>query len=155
VAKSHLLSAARIAAVVGGCAVMLAPSVQTKSFFDTVTIKLVDPSGNRGPGGVTRTAGFQPGGRFTAVNASLHMLIIAAYRGSWPLPTESPLLTVEGGDAWTRTDGFDIEAKAQGDPSLDEMEQMLRTVLIEQFVLKAHEVAAKWGPDSRGRDLAE
>src|ERR1019366_5922831 len=126
--KSRLLAAIRIVAAVAIVA----------GFAGVITTP-VDPLVNRAPGSVTRTAGFQPGGKFTAVNASLHMLVIAAYRGAWPLPTGSSLLTVEGGDAWTRTDGFDIEANAQGDPSLDEMEQMLRTVLVEQFVLKAHE----------------
>jgi uncharacterized protein (TIGR03435 family) len=137
--KLRLRAVARIAAVVGGFAVMLAPQVQTKSFFAAVSIKPVDPRGNRGPGGVTMTAGFQPAGKFTAVDATLHMLIIAAYRGSWPLETGSQALKVDGGDLWTRTDGYDIEARVQGDPSLDEMEQMLRTVLVERFALKTHE----------------
>ncbi len=125
--------------VVGGFAAVLTPQVETKSFFDTVSIKPSDPRGNRGPGGVTRKAGFQSGGKFTAVNASLHMLVIAAYRGAWPLETGSSALKVDGGDLWTRTDGYDVEAIAQGDPSLDEMEQMLRTVLVERFALKTHE----------------
>ena len=36
-----------------------------------------------------RSAAFEEGGRFTAINASLYVLIVTAYRGVWP-PQEIP-----------------------------------------------------------------
>src|SRR5947207_780148 len=54
--------------------------------------------------------GMQPGGRFTATGIPLRFLIGIAYGGSQPLP-DSRIL---GGPAWTRSDRFDIVAKAEG-----------------------------------------
>src|SRR5262245_29269467 len=59
---------------------------------------------------------FEPGGRFVAVNIPLSFLLAQLYpvpsgrmegRSSWP--------------SWFGTDGFDIIAKAEGDPSRAEM----------------------------------
>jgi uncharacterized protein (TIGR03435 family) len=80
----------------------------------------------------TKTAGlalFQilPGGRFRATNFSLHGLITRA----WRIQQNQ----VEGGPNWIRSEGYDIEAKAEGNPSADQLWLMLRTLLIERFKL--------------------
>jgi uncharacterized protein (TIGR03435 family) len=68
-----------------------------------------------------------PGGRFSATNVTLGGLIARA----WGLQTDQ----VDGGPAWLQSDGFDIEAKAEGNPPADQIWLMLRTLLAERFKL--------------------
>lgn len=44
-----------------------------------------------------------------------------------------------GGPSWLESDRFDIEAKAEGSSSQDEMKQMLQSLLEERFHLKIHQ----------------
>jgi uncharacterized protein (TIGR03435 family) len=88
----------------------------------------------------TRSAAFEEGGRFTAVNASLHVLIVTAYRGVWP-PQETPALQVLGGPDWLGTEGFTIAALAPAGSSRPAMQEMLKTLLADRFGLKVrHDV---------------
>src|SRR5215467_231297 len=57
-----------------------------------------------------------PGGRFTAVNVSVMDLVAAAYGTSLPFPRSSIL----NAPAWMSRDRFDIVAKAEGNPTVDE-----------------------------------
>jgi uncharacterized protein (TIGR03435 family) len=66
-------------------------------------------------------------GRFHATNMTLQGLLARA----WGLREDQ----VEGGAAWLRADGFDVEAKADGTPAADRMWLMLRTLLAERFKL--------------------
>ena len=80
----------------------------------------------------TKTAGialFQilPGGRFRATNFSLQGLITRA----WRIQQDQ----VQGGPNWIRSKGYDIEAKAEGDPPADQLWLMVRTLLIDRFKL--------------------
>jgi uncharacterized protein (TIGR03435 family) len=68
-----------------------------------------------------------PGGRLRAMNFSLQGLIARA----WRLQQDQ----IEGGPGWIRSDGFDIEAKADGDPPGDQMWLMLKALLTERFSL--------------------
>jgi uncharacterized protein (TIGR03435 family) len=43
-----------------------------------------------------------------------------------------------GGPSWLESDRFDIEAKTEGNPSQDEMKQMLQSLLEQRFHLKVH-----------------
>jgi uncharacterized protein (TIGR03435 family) len=45
---------------------------------------------------------------------------------------------IEGGDAWTRTSRFDVEAKAAERPSADQMRTMVKRLLAERFRLRLH-----------------
>jgi uncharacterized protein (TIGR03435 family) len=102
--------------------------------FQTVAI------GAEGVNHNARSASFEEGGRFTAINASLHVLIVTAYRGVWP-PQETPALQVLGGPDWLGTEGFTIAALAPAGSSRPEMQEMLKTLLADRFGLKArHEV---------------
>ncbi|HEX4348292.1 MAG TPA: TIGR03435 family protein, partial [Vicinamibacterales bacterium] len=95
---------------------------------------------HRSPDG-SRSAGFQPGGRFVARNMPLRNLVAIAYGEPAPLP----LLRVVGGPDWLDTERFDIEASA-GAPEASVApgfstpgERMLQSLLAERFKLAAHE----------------
>jgi uncharacterized protein (TIGR03435 family) len=81
--------------------------------------------------GETRMAvDFQAGGRFSATNVPLKILIALAYH----VRPEA----VTGGPGWLGSDRFDIVAKALQTTSSDEIRRMLQTLLAEQFKLKLH-----------------
>jgi uncharacterized protein (TIGR03435 family) len=83
-----------------------------------------------------------PGGRFTAVNVSVMDLVAAAYGSGMPFPRSNIL----NGPAWLTRDRFDIVAKAEGNPTLDEVTLMLRPLLAERFRLAIH-------PETRERSI--
>jgi uncharacterized protein (TIGR03435 family) len=68
-----------------------------------------------------------PGGRFSVINFSLAGLIKRAYRLQ-----DNQLV---GGPDWIRSEGYDIEAKAESAASAEQMLLMLRTLLTERFRL--------------------
>jgi len=92
---------------------------QSDATFDAVSIK---PNTSGEVGGASRA---QPG-RYQGVNVTLMRLIGLAYR---------PIQEFEGGPDWIRTDRFDVDAKAEGTPSQDQMLRMLRTMLADRFKL--------------------
>jgi uncharacterized protein (TIGR03435 family) len=103
--------------------------------FEVASIK----PNKSGPG--PQRIGFQPGGRFTAVNVPVRDLIALAYGQPQPLPN----FQIIGGPGWVTSDRFDITAKAEGDfqpgpagpPT--QIPQMIRALLAERFKLVAHE----------------
>ena len=132
----RILSAAFAAAVVaipsaqqGG-----APAAGGKSpQFEVASIK----PNNSGDGRVM--IGMQPGGRFTASNVPLRMLIRNAYQLQ-----DSQIV---GGPDWMNTDRYDIAAKAEdgaisGPPpppgQVGPIQLMLRALLADRFKLVAH-----------------
>ena len=72
----------------------------------------------------------QPGGRFTATNSTLDRVINIAYQ-------LKPHQLV-GGPEWIGSEHFDIEAKAEGNPPMDEMRLMLQSLLADRFKMVAH-----------------
>ena len=71
------------------------------------------------------------GGRFTATNARLKMLVAIA----WKVQN----FEISGGPGWVDSDGYDIEAKAaNGNIGLDELRPMLQALLEDRFQLKVH-----------------
>lgn len=74
------------------------------------------------------------GGRFTATNARLKMLVAIAYNVR--------NFEISGGPNWIETDGFDIEAKA-ADPkvNIDGLRPMLQSLLEDRFQLKVRREA--------------
>jgi len=82
--------------------------------------------------------GIQPGGRFTATNVALRMLIRTAY--------QLQDFQIVGGPGWIASDRFDIVAKAEGNlpPTAPggppgPLQLMLRALLADRFSLVAHE----------------
>ena len=72
----------------------------------------------------------QSGGRLMAENAPLLMLIQNAYGVQ--------AYQVVGGPGWINTDGYDIEAKPDGETSTAQMWLMLQSLLAERFKLAVH-----------------
>jgi len=72
----------------------------------------------------------QPGGGVVADNAPLGLLIENAY--------QVQDYQVTGGPAWIRTDGYDIEAKPDGETSTAQMRLMLQSLLADRFKLALH-----------------
>jgi uncharacterized protein (TIGR03435 family) len=54
------------------------------------------------------------------------------------LPQLYPATRIEGRPSWLGTDGFDISAKAAGNPSREQMLEMLRALLRDRFKFAAH-----------------
>jgi len=92
--------------------------------FDVASIK----PNNGDARGVT----FAPmsGGRLTVENNPLTNLIGNAYR--------VPSYRMLGGPDWISSDRFDIQARAEGNPSKDQIMLMLQTLLADRFKLKVH-----------------
>ena len=72
----------------------------------------------------------QPGGRLTGTNVPAAALIRFAY--------DLPDFQIIGGPSWLASSRYDIAAKADGDPHIDQKRLMLRAVLAERFKLTAH-----------------
>lgn len=71
-----------------------------------------------------------PGGRFRASATTLKFLMEWAYRIQ---PSQH-----SSGPSWFETDRYDIVAKAEGNPTDDEMRAMTQTLLADRFKLKVH-----------------
>jgi uncharacterized protein (TIGR03435 family) len=82
----------------------------------------------------------QPGGRFTATNISLGMLLGQAYRlqggrGGGP---NSPNPQIVNAPGWVNSDRFDIVAKADTNVAPDQFPELLKSLLLDRFKLAAH-----------------
>lgn len=107
------------------CILFLLASLGTaQTTFEVASVK---PNLSGAQGGSVRLT---PGGRLVAQNAPMRMLITAAYD-----VRDFQLL---GGPAWMASERFDIEAKAAGNPSQDQISQMLQALLAERFQLMVH-----------------
>ena len=71
-----------------------------------------------------------PGGRFIVERAQLRYIIQSAY--------DVKPFQLLGGPAWINSAHFDVEAKAEGNPSPAVMRPMMQTLLEERFQLKVH-----------------
>jgi uncharacterized protein (TIGR03435 family) len=83
--------------------------------------------------------GYRPGGRLTATNASLKLLIQFAY-ADHDSPHWLPLMAsrVIGGPAWIDSPGYDIDAKPEGTTDPKHTWLMLETLLADRFQLALH-----------------
>jgi uncharacterized protein (TIGR03435 family) len=71
-----------------------------------------------------------PGGRLHITGLTLNVILREAYGVE--------RYQIAGGPAWLDTDGFDIEARAEGEPARDQMLAMLQALLADRFRLKVH-----------------
>ena len=69
------------------------------------------------------------GGLFSSTNSPLFAYLRFAYKSSLATP---------GLPGWGRTDRFDIEAKAQGNPTKDQFRLMMQSLLADRFKLVLH-----------------
>jgi uncharacterized protein (TIGR03435 family) len=72
----------------------------------------------------------QPGGRLTMINRSLENIIREVYGFQ--------TFQVAGASDWMRNERWDIVAKADGDPSFDQILGMVKTLLADRFKLVSH-----------------
>jgi bla regulator protein blaR1 len=118
----------------------------TGTHFDVASVK---PTSQQGPD-IQGLGSVQilPGGRLFAEKALLRYFIQNAY-GIKPFQ-------ISGGPAWINSAHYDIDAKAEGNPSPSQMRLMMQALLEERFKLKLHHetktlpvyelIAAKSGP---------
>jgi uncharacterized protein (TIGR03435 family) len=95
--------------------------------FDVASVKALDLASE------ARTSvdfRIQPGGRLEMINATLRNILQEAFAVK--------RYQLSGGPGWANTDHFTIIAKAEGDPSRQQMMAMLQTLLAERFQLKVH-----------------
>jgi bla regulator protein blaR1 len=131
-ANKFLLASAGAAALAGPLIVGIgsAPAVRAQSpavsspQFEVASIK-PDKSG-AGPVGMR----IQPGGLFTAWNVTLEVLLQNAY--------SMQSFRIFGAPAWAREDRFDVNAKAAGTISREQMAFMFQTLLADRFKLTLH-----------------
>ena len=117
------------------------PTAASPPQFDVVSIR---PNHSNSSGG-----GMRPiAGGFAGSSLSVGILIQAAY--------DVKPWQIFGGPEWVKTDGYDIEAKSEGNPDFKQKLEMLRPLLADRFQLKFHRetrqmpvyslVVAKGGP---------
>jgi uncharacterized protein (TIGR03435 family) len=84
--------------------------------------------------------GMQPGGRFTATNITLGMLLSQAYRlqGGRGGPGGGANPQILNAPGWLNSDHFDIVAKADENVAPDQFPEMIKSLLTERFKLAAH-----------------
>ena len=82
-------------------------------------------------GALSSNAQLQPGGRLTLTNTTIRDVMKNVFN--------LPDFAIVGGPAWLATDRYDIIARADGDPSREQMLQMLRALLIERFRMVTHQ----------------
>jgi uncharacterized protein (TIGR03435 family) len=102
------------------------PAFEVASVKPNLSRSVAGPDG-RALGGANITT---QGGRFTAQNASLHLLVSLAYG--------MPEYLISGGPRWMRSDKFNVDAKAPSDASEGATMLMLRSLLADRFQLALH-----------------
>ncbi len=100
------------------------PAATPRPQFEVASIKL-----NKSGGGFS-LARPSPGGRFTLTNIPLQFVVTIAYR--------IKDFQLSGAPPWFTAERYDIEAKAEGNPSLDAMLPMLQALLEDRLQLKFH-----------------
>ena len=116
------------------CALALPVPIQTAQSadahvfaFDAVSVK---PNRSADP---ASSIGFDPGGRFRAVNEPVVRLVQEAFA-----TVTTPRPQVVGAPGWIESDRFDVEAVATGNPSQPQRQAMLQAMLVERFKLASH-----------------
>jgi len=119
-----MLRAWAVAGLVLGSWHALAQSAAPRPEFEVASIKL-NKSGD------LRAMIVPPGGgRFTATNIPFQFLITVAF--------QIKDFQLIGAPAWVRSERYDIEAKAAGNPGRDEVEKMVQTLLEDRLQFKFH-----------------
>ena len=93
--------------------------------FEVASVKPADPAARRGI-----DFRISPGGLLRATNVTVVNLINQAY--------SLKHYQLSGGPGWLDSARFDIDAKAAGDPSREQMMAMLQSLLADRFQLKVH-----------------
>jgi uncharacterized protein (TIGR03435 family) len=116
-------------------------SAGIKMSFDVASVKLNTSGGSARSNVLGPGAAFPTGGLFSATNFRLQSYLTWAY----DLPGYEALRLLGQYPAWAITDHFDIEARAQGNPTKAQMQLMMQSLLADRFKLKVHH-ETKEGP---------
>ncbi len=119
-----MLRAAAIASLLLSACCAFGQPPAPRPEFEVASIKL-----NKSNDGFIRIMPAR-GGRFTATNVPLQILITIAYR--------IKDFQLSGAPPWVMSERYDVEAKAEGDPSFDAMLPMLQTLLEDRLQFKFH-----------------
>ena len=71
-----------------------------------------------------------PGGRYMITSVPLVALIGSAYG----VPSDQ----IVGGPGWMRSERYDVDARAAGEPAAEDTNRMMQARLLDRFGLKAH-----------------
>ena len=109
-----------------------APAAPPDARFEVASIKPSNPDPNNPLGGLALPL-MLPGGRFTATNTPVRMLVMMAYE----LQQDAQLV---GGPPELMTAKYDITAKTAGNVALKQkdLSPLLRSLLADRFKLKVH-----------------
>lgn len=111
------------ALIIGAC--LLAQTPSQRLTFDVVSIHPSDPGTQGG-----RIKPIPGDHGYTAQNFPVLMMISLMYK--------IPVQQIEGGPNWITNEGFDIEARADGPHSVDDLHTMYQNLLADRFGLKFH-----------------
>jgi uncharacterized protein (TIGR03435 family) len=125
-----MIRTAAILAFVGSPTVMSAQALAQQPASGSLQFEVASIKPRSSDDSTPFRISFEPGGRFIAVNVPLTFLFPQLY----PVPSGR----IEGRPSWLGTHGFDITAKADGDPSREQMLEMLRSLLRDRFKLVVH-----------------
>jgi uncharacterized protein (TIGR03435 family) len=136
--KSLLLGAVGIVAVVGGIGAVLSAQTPASPAFEVASVK----RDTAGPSLQTMTSripltgdGYAPtGGLFHVTNYPLVQYIAFAYKMDAIQMLAFRTLVPD----WVRTDRYDIEARATGNPTKDQMRLMTQALLADRSKLALH-----------------
>ncbi|MGJ5820444.1 M56 family metallopeptidase [Paludibaculum fermentans] len=118
------LSALAVPILIGA---LNAPAIRTQSalaFTPRFEVASIRPNGRQGGGNMRPFPG-----RLTA-SAPLQVLMQAAYH--------VPPFQIEGGPQWMKSDQFELDARATGNPGHAQMMLMLQSLLADRFQLRIH-----------------
>ena len=124
--SAGVLAVCSLVAAAGSYAAAQAPatSAPERLSFEVASIK-------RSPKDANGTRwGTQPGGRWVMRNMAVSVMIREAY----PTPGRDLI----GAPDWVTSERYDVEAKAEGNPTRDQIRLMLQTLLSERFKLRVH-----------------
>ncbi len=107
-----------------------------KKEFEVASVRLSPPDAStRGTDFLSPFEVAPPKGGFLSANAVLLNYIVFAYK---ILDTSQYPSLMAQLPKWARTDQFDIEARAEGSPTTDQMRLMMQSLLLDRFKLAIH-----------------
>ena len=96
--------------------------------FDVASIKLAQPDEQNG--GIKPLPG---GNGYIAQNVPVKLMISLMYK--------VPMRQIQGGPDWLNSERYDVEAKADGPYSIDDLHTMYQNLLADRFYFKFHKEA--------------
>jgi bla regulator protein blaR1 len=111
-------------------AIARSPAQTPQSAPPAFAVASIKPSPPPSGGSMFVDHGSRPGGQWFAQNTELLSILRTAYP-AFSLPGQ-----IVGGPDWVSSQRFDVNARAEGNPSSESMSAMLRQLLADRFSLK-------------------